>query len=131
MSVDLRSNSMFARISLLLMDDCLIKLEHGRTKDRVRRYSYDRIESVIIYRNVAWGRMILWLTILFLPGVLVLFIGETFSTVTGTILIAVSTLLVGWCLYCKKTTIRIIRAGQSYELREFSGPADSGDFAIG
>lgn len=116
MSVDLRSNTLFSRASLLLMDDCLIKLEHGRTKDRVRRYSFDRIESVVIYRQIPWVRLIICAVVLLLPGFLLLLAGETSETVTGIVLMACAVFLIVWYLYCRKTTIRVVRAGQQYEV---------------
>jgi hypothetical protein len=116
MSVDLKSNTMFARISLVLLDDGLIKLEHGRTEDRVRRYKYDRIERVLIWSNLPAIRVILCIALLMLPGFGVLLIGETFAYVTGALLIALGLGLVTWYLYCRKTTIQIVRSGKRFDV---------------
>ena len=87
MAVDLRSVTTFQRFSLVLMDDCLIKLEHERTQDRVRRYSYDSIQNIIIWRTISWWRVIICGICLLLPGIGLLFVDNTPSTVIGFILI--------------------------------------------
>jgi len=116
MSVDLRSNTSFARISVLLMDDAVIKLEHGRTEDRIRRYRYETIESLIIWRRMAWGQVILCALCIALPGVVLLLTQNTVAMFFGVPLFVLGSGLVLWYLYCGYTTIRIIRAGKNYDL---------------
>jgi hypothetical protein len=116
MGADLRNNTSFARISLVLLDDCLVKLEHARTQDRIRRYMFEAIESVVIWRRVPLIRILVCTCLLLLPGVAILFIGETFATVSGILLILLGGGLVLWYLFNGKTTIRIVRAGKTDEI---------------
>src|SRR5665213_3135673 len=127
MSVDLRSNSTLGRMSFILMDGYLIQLEHRYTEDRVRKFRYESIDSVIIWQKAPWLRMILCAVILGLPGIAILFfsfrsgfnsndVGETFMVVTGSFLCALAVGLITWYFYCKKTTIRIVRAGNHHDL---------------
>ncbi len=116
MGVDLRSNTMFARISVVLLDDCLVKLEHGRTEDRVRRFMYDSIENVVIWKKIPWLRVILCTVFLVLPGIALQFPRDEIATYSGAFLLVLGLGLVGWYLVCKKTTIRITRSGTPNDL---------------
>ncbi|HEV7301140.1 MAG TPA: hypothetical protein VGN72_17370 [Tepidisphaeraceae bacterium] len=116
MAADLRSNTMFSRISLVVMDDCLIKLEHGRTGDRVRKFTYDSIESIVIWRKTPWVRIVVCTTFLALPGAALQFVGDTFATYSGLFLLALGLGLVAWYLICRSTTIRIMRGGIIYDV---------------
>ncbi|HEX4124597.1 MAG TPA: hypothetical protein VHY37_07705 [Tepidisphaeraceae bacterium] len=121
MAVDLRSNNTFARISLILMDDCLIKLEHQSTQDRVRRYSYDQIERVVIWSRPAWLRIAICAIGLLLPGILLALLTEELQ-IFGWVLASIGALLVCWYLYTRVATIRIIRGGQVYDLKGLYRP---------
>jgi hypothetical protein len=113
MAVDLTSNSMFARISFVMMDDSLIKLEHGSTKDRVRRFRFVDIEAMVFTRSVPILRLVLSTIAFLLPGVAFLvFGGEVATSVVGIILAAIGFALIAWYLYAGWTTIYIIRAHQ-------------------
>jgi hypothetical protein len=122
MAVDLRSVTTFQRFSLVLMDDCLIKLEHERMQDRVRRFSYDAIQNVVIWQKISWWRFIVCGVCLVLPGIGILFVGNTPSTIIGSILIIIGALLMAWYLYCKVTTIRIVRGGTNHDLKGLFRP---------
>jgi hypothetical protein len=122
-SVDLQSNTMFGRISLVLMEDCLVKLEHGRTEDRVRRFMFDSIESVIIWRKMPWGRIAVTLGLFALPGVALFFVGELVTTIFGIFLVALGLGLTAWYLTCRKTTIRILRGGNTHDLSGIFRPS--------
>jgi hypothetical protein len=113
MSVDLRNASTFGRISLLVMDDCLIKLEHGYTRDRVRRLMYDAIESVIIWRRVPGVRITVCVVLFLLPGMGLLFANSTVAIVIGIFLLALALGLISWYIYAGKTIIRIVRIGKT------------------
>ena len=115
MAADLKSISTFQRYSLVLMNDCLIKLEHERTQDRVRRYSYDTIQQVLIWRKVPWLRIIICLVALVLPGIAIFFARNITTTVIGCFLLASGGTLVIYYSYCKATTIRIIRGGRHHD----------------
>ena len=115
MAVDLKSNASLHRYSLLIMGDALIKLEHERTQDRMRRYTFDTIQNVIIWQKTPWVRIAVCAVLLVLPGVGILFFNDTTATVIGCFLIAMGCLLLAYYSYCKVTTIRIVRAGKHYD----------------
>ena len=123
MAADLRSNTMFSRISVVLMDDCLEKLDHDRTSDRVRRFAFDTIESVVIWRKIPWVRITLCATFLALPGAALQFVGDEFATVSGLVLLALGLGLITWYLVCRSTTIRIMRGGLTYDIVGIFRPA--------
>jgi hypothetical protein len=116
MAVDLRSNTMFARISLVLMDDHLILLEHGRTADRVRKFRFDAIEAVVIWRKLPWLRITLCALLLAMPGAALQFVGDTFATVSGLLLLALGLGLITWYVVCRQTTIRLVRSGKIHDV---------------
>ncbi len=89
---------------------------HERTQDRVRRFSYETIQNVVIWQKVPWLRIIICAVFLLLPGIGLMFMSNTASTVTGWFLIIVGGGLVGWFSYCRVTTIRIVRAGRNNDL---------------
>lgn len=121
MSVDLRSNTTFSRISMVLMDDCLVKLEHQTTQDRVRRYAYDRIQGVVIWTRPAWLRMAVCAVGLLAPGILLGLLTQELQ-IFGWILASIGLLLVCWYAYTKVATIRIIRAGKTDDLKGLYRP---------
>src|ERR1700742_3916733 len=102
MSVDLKSFTMFERASLVILDDALIKLEHERTKDRVRKYLFESIESVVISRKMPWGRVIVVAVAFGLPGVALFFFNSVPTTVFGSILTALAIGLIVGYAYCRK-----------------------------
>ena len=116
MSVDLRTNSAFARVSLLVMPDCLVKLEHGRTEDRVRKFMFDAIGTVVIWRKVPWARVLVCALLLAAPGVALLFVRETAVVVIGGVLLVFGVALCLWYLYCGSTTVRVVRNGEPYDI---------------
>ena len=116
MAADLKSITTLNRFSLVLMDDSLIKLEHEYTQDRVRRFSYDSIQNVIIWQKISWWRFVLCGIVLVLPGIGILFLDNVAATIIGVILMLIGLSLMGWYLYCKMTTIRIVRSGSNYDL---------------
>jgi hypothetical protein len=109
MGADLRSNTTFQRVSVVLMDDALFKLEHERTRDRVRRFSYESISRVVIWQRIPWLRLLVCFLFIVGPGVAVFFIQNTAAYVCGSILIVIGGLVMLWYAYSKFTTIRIIR----------------------
>ena len=129
MSVDLRSNSTFERVSLVLMDDCLVKLEHGWTEDRIKRFMYEAVEKLVITRRLPWPHMIICAVVLMGPGVFLLFSSEAGLPILGGGLIAVGLILVLWYAYCGKTTIRIDRAGKTAEIKGIFRPGRINRFA--
>lgn len=116
MAVDLRNNSLLSRSSLVFTEDALVKLEHRYTHDRLRKFMYDAIESVVIWRRNAWLQIILVTICLMLPGIALLFADSDPSTIIAIFLIAVASILLVWYVYCGKSTLRIVRAGQATDL---------------
>lgn len=123
MSVDLRSNSQFARVSVLLMDDCMIKLEHARTQDRMRKTMYESIESVTLWRRIPGVRITVCAVLLALPGIALLFVGDTAVTIIGIFLILLGGGLITFYLVCGKTTIRITKGGKNYDITGIFRPS--------
>lgn len=116
MAADLKSITTFQRVSLLLMDDCLIKLEHERTRDRVRRFSYDTIQTVVIWQKISWLRIVLCTLCLVAPGFALLLTQQSTNSLVGVLLMTVGGGLIAWYFYCKVTTIRIVRAGTNNDI---------------
>lgn len=116
MGVDLKSNSFFKRISIVLMDDSLVTLEHERTQDRSRRIMFDRIESVVVWRSIPWVRIVLIGLLIVLPAASILFIGRLTSTIIGTMFLAFGLAVILWYFYCRHTILRIMRAGQAHDI---------------
>lgn len=116
MAVDLKTNSFFRRISLVLEPDALVKLEHDRTKDRVRKIMFDRVDQVIVWRRLPVLRIILVTAILCAPGALLLMTNEPVGIVIAFILLAIGLIVDAVYLYYRKTTIRIIRAGRAEDI---------------
>jgi hypothetical protein len=118
MGVDLRGISSFERFSLVIMDDCLMKLEHGYSKDRVRRYMYDNVEAVLIWRRFPALRFGVVVLCLIVPGLALLLAGGQTSLVIAFFLLSCGTLILLWYGYHGRTTVRIIRYDKT---DEFSG----------
>ncbi len=116
MAVDLRSNSLFNRTSVLIEPDCLVLLEHERTKDRVRKIMFDRVEQVIAWRKVPVIRILVVALFLLLPGAALFFVGNVTSTVIAIFLEIVALTALTWYLYCQKTIIRLVRSGKTDDI---------------
>lgn len=110
MSADLKSNSIFDRLSFVLMDDSLVRLEHSSTKDRIRKFRYIEIEAITFSRAVPFVRILLCVVFLVLPGLGVLFVNETATTVIGLLLAPFGVALILWYMFAGSTTIHIYRA---------------------
>ncbi|MFA9479888.1 hypothetical protein ACERK3_16515 [Phycisphaerales bacterium AB-hyl4] len=81
MGVDLRCTGWFHRQSLMLDEHELLAFEHETTSDAIRRYRYDRLASLIIWRRLPWDRMITTVLVLGTPTGIV--IGTAGHTPTG------------------------------------------------
>jgi hypothetical protein len=118
---------MFRRQSLVLDVDCLIKLEHEWlewSKNRVRKVMFDRVEQIVVWRVVPWVRVLVVALVFGLPGLLLMLLTDIPGlTVLGAALILVALVVDAWFLYCRKTTIRIIRAGKTEDITSISRPA--------
>lgn len=108
---------MFGRSSLMLLDDCLVKLEHSYTEDRVRKFMFDAVEAVIVWQSIPWLYLCIVAFFLFGPAfcLLVLVRGTAADWIGGVLAVAAVPLFV-WYLYCRKTTIRIVRFGKSEDI---------------
>lgn len=147
MAVDLKFAGYMQRYSLVLLDDQLVELQHSMTRDRVRRIHFDRIDSVVVWRRMARGRLLLVFVLLGLPAILLLSSGFTVALFSGALLLAIAALLGLHYLYAGRSTIRVVRAGRTYEysgvirrarlgrfvsrlergIRSVQAPAQSGD----
>jgi hypothetical protein len=116
MAVDLKTNGFFGGTSIIVAPDCMIKLEHGGTKDRIRKVLFDRVEQVIVWRRVPVVRVVIVSVLLGLPGLLLLLVQETALTVFALLLLVITGAALAYYLYCRKTTIRIVRAGRFEEV---------------
>jgi hypothetical protein len=122
MAVDLAAHGLFQRASVVLDPDCLIKLEHSSTRDRLRKVMFDRVDHIIVWRVVPWVRVLLALLLIGVPGSLLLLVGDPVATAFAMIVILIALGVVSWYLYCRKTTIRIVRAGKIGDIRGIYRP---------
>ncbi|HEY1684668.1 MAG TPA: hypothetical protein VGG19_07900 [Tepidisphaeraceae bacterium] len=123
MSVDLRSNSLFSRSSLVLLDDSLVKLEHGQTEDRVRKFMFEAIEAIITWRTIPWLNLIIVTTFLIGPAlILILVVRGIIAEWIGGSLFVVAIPVLAWYLYCRQTTIRIVRFGKADDIKGIFRP---------
>jgi hypothetical protein len=116
MAVDLKSNTTFQRVSILLTDNAIVKLEHERTQDRIRRFPYESIQAVLIWQRISWWRIVLCTIVLIFPGIGIAFNDSTTALISASILIGMGLALDLWYLYCKVTTVRIVRGHANYDL---------------
>ncbi len=111
MPADLTSAGLFHREAFLIDDDCLVVLEAGFSSDRVRRIGYDRVESVVVWSQMAGGRQFFGIVMAafgFVMGLSELVVGW-FVAVVGAAIFARFAL-------CRKYTIRITRAGRRKDI---------------
>ena len=108
MSVDLRSYKTFERYSILVLDDCVVKLEHTYGDDRIRRIKFATLERMVISRKPAWLRLIIGGLIL-LVGLLIMLNNDLLYLGIGLAAFGIAILL--YYLYCGVTTIQMIRRG--------------------
>jgi hypothetical protein len=113
MSADLTYSGWMTRGSLVLQDDALVVLEHQVIRDRVKRIKYDRVSTLLIWREFPVGRAVLFLVLFGLPGISSLTTGGG-GIVTGSILLAVLAIIeIRYALY-QKTHILIQRGERTY-----------------
>jgi hypothetical protein len=122
MAADLKFTGIAHRSSIVLLDDHLVVLKHGSTRDRVRRVVYDRIDSVLSWRSLPWVRMVLFGVLFGISGLLMLAAAEPFANVLGAILLSTTTLIEVRYLYMGKTTLRITRADKHYDFTGVVSP---------
>ena len=116
MAVDLKLRNSFGNVSIILMDDHLVELEHSYTSDRVRRVRYDRVESVVRWRVLPLGRMSIVGLLVAVPGLLMLLSSDQVLVTTGTILLTIAALIEAMYVYMGKTHISIMRAGREFKM---------------
>lgn len=122
MAADLKLRNLFSSNSIVLLDDHLVELEHGHTSDRVRRVLYDRIESVIHWRVQPLGRMIAFGLVFGIPGMLAIMSSDSVWGTMGVILLAITVILEARYLYTGKASVRILRAGRTFEINGIVSP---------
>ena len=114
MPADLTTASFFHRSSMVLQDDHLVILEHQSTQDRVRRFGFDRIESVTYWHRPPWVHIAVYLALFGLPGLAVLALENVVVYIAGGVLMAIGLSMALWYAYRGKTSIRIARVGDDY-----------------
>ncbi|NOX57528.1 MAG: hypothetical protein GXP29_01550 [Planctomycetes bacterium] len=116
MAVDLKLRNSFGNVSIILMDDHLVELEHSYTSDRVRRIRYDRVESVVRWRVLPLGRMAIVGLLVAVPGLLMMFSSEQVFVTMGTAFLTIAACIEAIYIYAGKTHISIMRAGREFKL---------------
>lgn len=113
---DLTAASWFRRQCILVGGDALVLLESSSgSKDRMRKILFDRVESIVTWKTIPWGRMALFALLLGLPGFLLLGAGEV-PAIVGYILCGICLFVEARYLYDRKTTLRIRRAGEDRDI---------------
>ncbi len=115
MPADLTINSLSKKRSLLIEPESLVILQREGTRDRVRRIRLDRVESIVVWKSVAWLAAIFTsLLPLFIAVILIIF-GTSENapeiSATGAGFLALAILCAAAVLMRGKTHIRIRRAG--------------------
>ena len=118
MAVDLKSATTFGRTSLILFQDRLIRLEHGRTKDRVRSVLYDTIESILIWQRTRWVIAVVSFVAF---GLLALVSGvagdwNQVADVFAVAFLVMAIIAFSWAIYVPRYTIRLVRSDRNVEL---------------
>ncbi len=122
MPADLRFNGFVQRSSMVVLGDHIAILEHDWSQDRVRRITHERIESVLMWRRVLWGHIVLLLLVFGgLGGWLVSY--DIYAVrVVGVVLLSVLIVAVARYLYLGKTTIRINRSDKAMDFTGIISP---------
>jgi hypothetical protein len=113
MSEILKTTSVFDRLSFVVMDDSLVRLEHGSTQDRVRKFRFIEIEGILFSRAAPVGRLILCTVFFILPGIAMMLLNSELALVmVGLGLMVVGLCLLVWYSVAGRTTIQIYRANR-------------------
>lgn len=115
MPADLTINSLSKQRSLLIEPESLVILQREGTRDRVRRIRFDRVESVVVWKSVAWVAAVFTSLLPLIVAVILISIGtsenEPGVSATGAGFLALAIILAAAVLMRGKTHIRIRRAG--------------------
>ncbi len=122
MPADLTTAGFFQRHSVVLRDDHLVMLEHRSTQDRVRRIPFDRVETVVWWWTLPWGRMAIYGFLFGGLGLVLLALRHPIAYTIGGSVIGVATVVIGRYIYMGKTTIQITRAGSEYVIQAIASP---------
>jgi hypothetical protein len=123
MGADLKNNSLFQRVSVLIQPDCLVKLEHQMSKDRIRKSMFSRVAQVAVWRQIPWVRIAVATVFLCLPGLLILSLVEmTGLKIMGFVIFAIGGCVDGFYVFCGKTTIRIVSPGKTEDITGIFSP---------
>jgi hypothetical protein len=99
------------------MDDSLVILESDRTADRMRKILFDRVEGVLLWKRLPWGRMLLVTLLIAGPSIAVFWAPGDEALVIGGIGLSLAMLLLARYLWYGKSTLRLVRAG---EVKDFT-----------
>ena len=110
------------RRSLLVESDQLIILDHGATKDRLRRIPFHRVETVMHWRVAPWGRMFVFFLLLGLPAVLFAMAGGVVPTAFAIFFLVILVTVLAYYLYYRKTTLRIDHGADHYVVTGVTSP---------
>lgn len=119
MAADLKGNAIGGGCSLFLRGDHLLKLDHDRTRDRMRRFRYASIEQIITWQRVPLFRVLVVVLLFGVPAAMVYV--NSFRIDEGEIAFIVTLMVVGGLLVMRyvlwrSTTIRIVAGGKSRDI---------------
>jgi hypothetical protein len=115
MAVDLVGTSWLRKLSVLVMDDCLVLLESVGQRDRIRRVLFERLESLVVWKTLPWVRMLLAAVLLGAVAASLISFGDGVA-IAGQVILGVLVLIEGKYLYDRKTRIRIRYAGEDRDI---------------
>jgi hypothetical protein len=102
---------------VVIEPDSLVKLEHGMSKDRVRKAMFNRVSQVAVWRTVPWIRISIVVLFFVFPGFLLFALPEEPAVkIVGFLLFALGVTVGGVYLYCGKTTFRIVLPGKTEDI---------------
>ena len=119
MPADLTINSLSKKRSLLIEPESLVLLQREGTRDRVRRIRFDRVESVVVWKSVAWVAAIFTSLVPLIVAAILISLGTLENapgvSATGAGFFALAIICAAAVLMRGKTHIRIRRAGVNRE----------------
>lgn len=112
MAVDLKAGGVIRVQSLIVNDDHLVILERDGYKDRIRKTLFDRVDSIVTWKTLPWGRMLFFLFLLGGPAV-PMAIADADLLPFAVVLFVILAIIEARYLLYMKTWLCITRAGTS------------------
>lgn len=115
MAADLRCAGWFQRQSLFLDDHELLVLEHEFIGDRVRRFRYDRLNALLLWRRMPWDHIVL-ATLSLSPagGLLVAFAEPPGAQVFGLALLVLWVAVLVRAVAWQRTYVQLVRGSRAH-----------------